>query len=307
LRTVVEAKGLVKRYGEKIAVNGIDLEIYAGEIFGLLGPNGAGKSSLLKMMYGSSSISEGELFVLGLNAKKNFREIKARIGVVPQEDFLDTDFTAMENLILFASYHGLDREIAKRRADELFRIVKLEAEQNLLVTQLSGGMKRRLTLARGMINHPDLIFLDEPTSGLDPDIRIWIWDFLLKIKKDLGTLVLTTHYMEEAERLCDRVAIIDNGNILTSGAPKELILNNIGTEVIELNVPLKDLSYYTTRLKENDYRFQIISNTVHVHLNSDQNRQAVVEMIPAERIEIRKPNLNDVYLRLAGHRLQGDS
>lgn len=306
MKTIVEAKGLVKRFSDKIVVDGVDLTIQQGEIFGLLGPNGAGKTSLMKMMYGSTSITTGELYVLGLNAKKNFRQIKSRVGVIPQDDGLDADFTAKENLLLFSSYHQIDRQISESRANELLRLMRLEDDKNKFIHELSGGMKRRLAIARGMMNSPDLLFLDEPTSGLDPDVRLWIWEFLEKIKAEMGTVVLTTHYMEEAERLCDRIAILESGKILATGRPADLIKSKIGNEVVELEILPKDLSYYLNRLREKNYKYQVIGKNIHVHLDQDQKNQDVLNLIFSQRITIRKPNLNDVFLRLAGHDLRGE-
>jgi lipooligosaccharide transport system ATP-binding protein len=304
MNTVVEAKGLFKKFDDRPVVRGVDLQIQKGEIFGLLGPNGAGKSTLMRMMYCASLISEGELYVLGLNAKKNYREIKGRIGVIPQEDGLDESFTAFDNLVLFAKYHLIEEGIARKRADDLLRLMRLENDRNKFVRELSGGMRRRLAIARGMINNPELLFLDEPTSGLDPDVRLWIWEFLSKIRTEMGTVVLTTHYMEEAERLCDRVAIMENGKILALGTPKDLIRDRIGVEVVEFEVPAKDLAYYLTRLKEKNFRFQVVSNSIHVHLSLGQRSQDVMEIVFSKHIHIRLPNLNDVFLSVAGHDLQ---
>jgi len=306
LKTVIEAKGLVKRYTDKNAVDGIDFEVQQGEIFGLLGPNGAGKSSILKMMYGSSTITAGELYVLGLSAKKNFREIKSRVGVVPQDDGLDSDFTVLENLMLFSGYHLLDKQVARQRAEDLLRLMRLEEKRDKLIPTLSGGFRRRLAIARGMINNPEVLFLDEPTSGLDPQARIWIWEFLQKIKVEMGTVVLTTHYMEEAEKICDRIAIIDRGKMLAMGTPKDLIRAKIGTEVVELAVPQKDLSYYLGRLRENKFRYHVIGNSVNVHLDEGQKNQDVLTLVYSEQVTIRRPNLNDVFLRLTGHDLRGE-
>lgn len=304
MKTVVEAKGLIKKFADRAVVRGVDLQIQKGEIFGLLGPNGAGKSTLMKMMYCSSTVTEGELYVLGLNAKKNYREIKSRIGVIPQDDGLDSQFSAFENLTLFAGYHLIDGPVAHRRADELLRLMRLENDRQKMVRELSGGMRRRLAIARGMINNPELLFLDEPTAGLDPDVRLWIWEFLTKIRSEMGTVVLTTHYMEEAERLCDRVAIMENGKILALGQPKELIRSRIGVEVVELEVPARDVSYYLARLRDKEFRYQVVSNSIHVHLSPGQRSQDVMEIVFSKHIHIRTPNLNDVFLSVAGHDLQ---
>jgi len=306
LKIVVEAKGLVKKFDDKKVVDGIDLEIYQGEIFGLLGPNGAGKTSAMKMMYCSSSVTSGELYVLGLNARKNFREIKSRIGAVPQEDGLDANFTSRENLLLFSSYHRIDKLVAESRTDELIRLMRLEEDRDKFTSLLSGGMRRRLSLARGMVNNPELLFLDEPTAGLDPDMRMWIWEFLEKISAEMGTVILTTHYMEEAERLCHRIALMEKGKILTTGAPKKLVQDHIGHQVVELEVPLKDMNYYIARVKAHNLRYQVVGGSIHVHLHDHQDPKDVLQVVHSQNIVIRKPNLNDVFLKLAGHELRGE-
>ncbi len=306
MKIVVEAKGLVKQFGDKKVVDGVDLEIHKGEIFGLLGPNGAGKSSTMKMMYCSSSVTDGELYVLGLNAKKNFREIKSRVGVVPQEDGLDANFTARENLLLFAGYHRIDKLVAENRTEELIRLMKLEDERDQYTNVLSGGMRRRLAIARGMVNNPELLFLDEPTAGLDPDVRMWIWEFLEKISADMGTVILTTHYMEEAEKLCHRIAIMEKGKILTIGSPRKLIQEHIGSQVVELEIAVKDMSYYISRVKANGLRYQVIGNSINVHLHDHQDPKDVLQVVHSENVAIRKPNLSDVFMKLAGHELRGE-
>lgn len=310
MTTVLEMKGLIKKYGDKAAVNGISLEVKQGECFGILGPNAAGKSTLMKMMYGSAMPTEGELFVLGLNTKNSVREIKNRIGVIPQEDGLDVEFTALENLKIYARFHGIDSRIASQRAAELLQLMRLEEYADRFVQTLSGGMRRRLAIARGMINHPDLLFLDEPTTGLDPQARVWIWGFLKKIKADMGTVVLTTHYMEEAEQVCDRIAIIDHGKVLAMGSPKELILREIGTEVIQFEVEQKDIAYYLGRLAEHKFAYQVIGQTISVHLKElqtiEHQGRKVLQMISTSKMTLRQPNLNDVFLKLAGHDLRGD-
>ncbi|AHZ85785.1 ABC transporter ATP-binding protein [Bdellovibrio bacteriovorus] len=302
----IEIKDLTKKYDDKIAVDGINLEIYKGECFGLLGPNGAGKSTTMKMMYCSALVSSGELYVLGLNVKKNYREIKSRIGVVPQEDGLDPDFTVLENLLVYASFHNIPVAEADLRAQALLRLMKLEEYQDRSVETLSGGMKRRLAIARGLINSPEVVFLDEPTTGLDPQARVWIWDFFKHLKSEKSTLVLTTHYMEEAEQMCDRVAIIDGGRILTVGKPRDLIRELIGKEVVEFDTNPVDLNYYLGRLRAEGFSYQVIKDTVSVLVKENQEGRRVVDLIASDKIFIRKPTLNDVFLKLAGHQLRDE-
>ncbi len=305
-QTAVEMKELTKKYDDKIVVNGISLEIQRGECFGLLGPNGAGKSTAMKMMYCSALVTSGELYILGLNVKKNFREIKGRIGVVPQDDGLDSDFNVLENLLVYANYHDIPTTIANGRAQQLLRLMKLEEHQDRAVDTLSGGMRRRLAIARGLINNPDLLFLDEPTTGLDPQARIWLWDFFKNLKIEKSTLVLTTHYMEEAETICDRVAIMDDGKILTVGAPKDLIAEHIGKEVVEFETNPIDLNYYLGRLRAAGYSYQVIKNTVQVLVKAHQEGRKTIDLFSSDKIYLRKPTLNDVFLKLAGRELRDE-
>jgi lipooligosaccharide transport system ATP-binding protein len=215
----VEAHGLVKRYGKLTAVRGIDFEVRPGECFGFLGPNGAGKTSTMKAIYGLARVDEGELTVLGLDARTERREIKARIGVVPQEQNLDGELTVRENLTMQATYHGIR---ADGRIDELLRTALLEKRAGSKPQELSGGMKRRLLIARALVNDPELVVLDEPTTGLDPQARLAVWALLEDLKGRGVTLIVTTHYMEEADRICDRLVIMDDGEIVAAGAPAEL-------------------------------------------------------------------------------------
>jgi len=215
----VEAHGLVKRYGELTAVRSIDFEVRPGECFGFLGPNGAGKTSTMKAIYGLARVDGGELRVLGLDARTERREIKARIGVVPQEQNLDGELTVRENLVMQATYHGIR---ADGRIDELLRGALLEKRADSKPQQLSGGMKRRLLIARALVNEPELVVLDEPTTGLDPQARLAVWGQLEEMKRAGVTLIVTTHYMEEADRICDRLVIMDDGEIVACGSPAEL-------------------------------------------------------------------------------------
>jgi lipooligosaccharide transport system ATP-binding protein len=302
----IEIKDLRKKYEDKIAVDGINLEIYKGECFGLLGPNGAGKTTAMKMMYCSALITSGELYILGLNAKKNAREIKSRIGVVPQEDGLDPDFTVLENLLVYATYNNIPKEEAHLRSQSLLRLMRLDEYQDRSVETLSGGMKRRLAIARGLINSPDVVFLDEPTTGLDPQARIWIWDFFKHLKSEKSTIILTTHYMEEAEQMCDRVAIMDEGKILVIGKPRDLIAELIGKEVVEFDTNPVDLNYYLGRLRAEGFAYQVIKNTVSILIKESQDGRQAINLIASDKIFIRKPTLNDVFLKLAGYQLRDE-
>jgi lipooligosaccharide transport system ATP-binding protein len=217
--SAVEARGLVKRYGDIEAVDGIDFEVRPGECFGFLGPNGAGKTTTMKMIYGLAAVDGGELRVLGLDVQRERREVKARIGVVPQEQNLDRELTVRENLTVQALYHGLP---ADGRIDELLDFTLLSARADGRPQELSGGMKRRLLIARALVNRPELVVLDEPTTGLDPQARLAVWGLLDRLKNEGVTLLVTTHYMEEADRICDRLVIMDEGRIVAGGSPAEL-------------------------------------------------------------------------------------
>jgi lipooligosaccharide transport system ATP-binding protein len=304
---VIQAKNLVKKYDDKNVVDGLSFEVYKGECFGILGPNGAGKSTTMKMLYCNALLTSGELYVLDLNVKKNYREIKSRIGVVPQDEGLDTDLSVFENLVIFAGYHDIPHGEAVNRAKSLLRSMHLDEYADRQVDTLSGGMKRRLAIARGLLNNPDLLILDEPTTGLDPQARIWIWDFFSQLKREQATLVLTTHYMEEAEAICDRIAIIDHGKILAIGSPKELIRQEIGKEVVELDTNPVDLNYYLGRLKTGGYAYQVIRNTVNILIQENQDGRKAIEMVNGDRITLRRPTLNDVFLKLSGHELRDDA
>jgi lipooligosaccharide transport system ATP-binding protein len=304
---VIQAKNLIKKYDDKTVVDRVSFEVNQGECFGILGPNGAGKSTIMKMMYCSALVDNGELYVLDLNVKKNFREIKSRIGVVPQDDGLDTDLNVFENILVFASYHGLSKDESQTRAKQLLRMMHLDEYATRQVETLSGGMKRRLAIARGLVNKPDLLFLDEPTTGLDPQARLWMWDFFNNKKREKSTVVLTTHYMEEAEVLCDRIAVIDDGKILAIGTPQELIRHHIGREVVEFETNPVDLNYYLGRLKTSGFGYQVVKNTVQILVQENQEGKQALELFTSDRITLRRPTLNDVFLKLAGHELRDEA
>src|SRR3954465_1332554 len=232
----VSARGLVKSYGDRVAVAGIDFEVEAGICFGFLGPNGAGKTTTMKTIYGLGTVDGGELQVLGLDANRDRREIKSRLGVVPQETNLDGDLTVRENLVQQAAYFGIGPEQSAPRAEELLEFALIGDRADERIHALSGGMKRRLLIARALVNDPELIVLDEPTTGLDPQARLAVWRALERLRRRGVTLLLTTHYMEEASRLCDRLLIMDEGRIVTEGTPTALILQHAGREALELEL-----------------------------------------------------------------------
>ncbi|OFZ28674.1 MAG: hypothetical protein A2622_06190 [Bdellovibrionales bacterium RIFCSPHIGHO2_01_FULL_40_29] len=303
MNTAVIAKNLFKEFQSVPAVNGISFEIKKGECFGILGPNGAGKSTLMKMIYGHVIPNQGQLFVLGLNAATDMSQIRGKIGVVPQDDSLDVDFNPIENLKIFASYHGIPSDIAEARAMHFISEMKLTEHRYKHVESLSGGMKRRLTLARGLINHPELLILDEPTTGLDPQARLWIWNYFEGLKAQKKSMILTTHYMEEAEFLCDRVAIIDHGKILDCDSPKNLIEKYIGAEVVEITVGTES-QYWKSQLNSMGINFQDFDKKIFAFFPNPVARQQFISQIQNVYYLTRVANLNDVFLKLAGYQIR---
>jgi lipooligosaccharide transport system ATP-binding protein len=300
--TVVTARALAKRYDGKAVVDGVDLAIERGECFGLLGPNGAGKTTTLRMLLGLTHPSAGELNVLGHRVPDAARAMRARVGVVPQTDALDPDFTVRENLLTWASYFGLERGIGPR-VDELIRFAALEGREEAGVAALSGGMRRRLSLARALINDPELVVLDEPTTGLDPQARQHIWQRLRRLRDDGRTLILTTHYMEEAERLCDRLAIVDGGRIIAEGRPRDLIADHIEPCVLEL----RGGAAWQWGREEGialAARSEDVGDTLLLYAHDDSELLASLGDAPTIEYLNRRANLEDVFLRLTGHELR---
>jgi lipooligosaccharide transport system ATP-binding protein len=303
----VVARGLAKSYGERVAVAGIDFEVEPGACFGFLGPNGAGKTTTMKMIYGLAEIGAGELRVLGLDAATERRRIKARIGVVPQETNLDTDLTIRDNLVLQGRYFGIQGSAAEGRADELLRFALLGDRASEQINTLSGGMKRRLLIARALVNDPELIVLDEPTTGLDPQARIAIWRALEGLRRRGVTLLLTTHYMEEAARLCDRLLIMDEGRIVAEGEPRLLVAEHVGREVLELELGegcdgealVASLDGRIGGHDLSDGRLTLFADDAEELLHSlDHDRY------PTDSAYVRRATLEDVFLRLTGRTLR---
>ena len=302
----LNAIDLKKNYNGVPVVNGISFDIKPGECLGILGPNGAGKSTTIKMIYGQVIPTSGELLVLGLNVKKDIKQIRSRLGIVPQDDCLDTDFSALENLLLFARYHGMDRDLAEAQAEHLLAEMKLSEFKHKPVETLSGGMKRRLAIARALIHKPQFLVMDEPTTGLDPQARLWIWNYFEKLKAQNTTLILTTHYMEEAERLCDRIIIIDHGIVLDQGTAKDLIAKHVGVEVIELQVD-SERNYWLNKIQESKLDHQDYENSIFIFFKTKDERQNFVNLIQNTHYFVRSANLNDVFLKLAGYQIRESS
>jgi len=296
----VLARGLTKRFGEILAVDGIDFTVRRGECFGFLGPNGAGKTTTMRMIYRTAWPTSGELFVLGLRAGPDDRAIKARLGVVPQGDNLDEDLTVIENLLVYARFHGQPRRTARARAEELLRFVELDGRRDARVVTLSGGMKRRLTVARGLVADPEILVLDEPTTGLDPQVRHHIWQHVAALKARGVTLLLTTHYMEEAERLCDRLVVMDHGKIVAQGAPRELIAAHATREVLEVFFDGVTPASIVESVSAICERHVVTADRVVLYAREPA---AVIERLSAHNLLRRHGTLEDVFLNVTGRRL----
>jgi lipooligosaccharide transport system ATP-binding protein len=301
---LIEARGLTKRFGDFVAVDGIDFAVERGETFGFLGPNGAGKTSTMRMIGAVSPISGGSLRVLGLDPGENGAEIKQRMGVVPQQDTLDFELTVYENVLVYGRYFGLPMEQIRTRANELLDFVQLNERRDSKVEPLSGGMKRRLTIARGLINDPELLLLDEPTTGLDPQARHVLWDRLYRLKQQGVTQVLTTHYMDEAEQLCDRLVVMDRAKIVAEGSPRELIERYTQREVVEVRVR-DGAPELDGRLKDLGERIEVLADRVLIGTDDgDATAHAVHERgLPVESVLVRRSTLEDVFLTLTGRTL----
>ena len=301
------AKGLKKSYGDFEAVKGLDFEVFPGECFGFLGPNGAGKTTTMRMIYGASIPTGGRLQVVGLDVRGNERAIKRRIGVVPQENNLDDDLRVRENLLVYGRYFDMPKKAALRRADELLDFVQLTEKADSDVSELSGGMKRRLLIARALINDPDLVVLDEPTTGLDPQARHLVWDKMRDLVREGKTLILTTHYMEEAARLCNRLVIMEDGNIVVGGVPDELVEQHVSPQVLEFRSDLQSLKELRPILLETADNVEE-GATGEALLAFTRDSDAVLERVRESGVTVentvyRQSGLEDVFLKLTGRSL----
>jgi lipooligosaccharide transport system ATP-binding protein len=304
---MIRARGLVKRFGSFTAVDGIDFDVSRGEAFGFLGPNGAGKSSTMRMIGCVSPPSGGELSILGLDPVTDGPAIRARLGVVPQEDTLDVELTVRENLLIYGRYFGLSREVIGDRTTQLLEFVQLSDRAGDQVEPLSGGMKRRLTIARSLINEPDILLLDEPTTGLDPQARHAVWDRLFRLKQQGVTLVLTTHYMDEAEQLCDRLVVMDGGKIAAGGSPRELIGRYSTPEVLELRFDPGEHELAADKLAAiPTERREVLADRILLYVTDGDATLAAVRQLGLEPLTslVRRSTLEDVFLRLTGRRLE---
>jgi lipooligosaccharide transport system ATP-binding protein len=305
--SLVDAAGLTKRFGDFTAVDGVDFHVEPGEAFGMLGPNGAGKSSTMRMIGCVSPVTEGRLRILGMDPSTQGPAIRARLGSVPQEDTLDQDLTVWDNMLIYGRYFGIPRAAIKERAEELLRFFQLLDRRDDKVDPLSGGMKRRLTVARALVNQPELVLLDEPTTGLDPQARHLLWERLYQLKQSGVTLVLTTHYMDEAEQLCDRLVIMDRGHIVAEGSPRELIERHATREVVELRFATTEQQAASVPLLEPGApKVESLADRVLVYTSDGE---AAVGMLSDHGLTptsvfLRRSTLEDVFLLLTGRVLE---
>ncbi|MEH0933082.1 ABC transporter ATP-binding protein [Micromonospora sp. CPCC 205558] len=304
-RPLIQARGLVKRFGEFTAVDGIDVEVRSGEAFGFLGPNGAGKSSTMRMVGCISPPTGGELRILDMDPVRDGPAIRARLGVCPQLDNLDPELTVRENLTVYARYFGISRRAARERAAELLDFVQLTERADSLVEPLSGGMKRRLTIARALVNDPEIVLLDEPTTGLDPQARHLVWERLFRLKQQGVTLVLTTHYMDEAEQLCDRLVVMDGGRIVAEGSPRALIEQHSTREVVELRFAAESQEPFAGKLDGLGERVEVLPDRVLLYVPDGDAAVAEVAALGLQpaNVLVRRSGLEDVFLHLTGRTL----
>ena len=302
---VISAQGLRKEYGDFVAVDGIDFEVHPGESFGLLGPNGAGKSTTMRMIGGTLDRTGGQLRVLGLDPGRQGPEVRAHLGVVPQQDNLDEELRVRENIVMYGRYFGLPRSYLGPKADELLAFAQLEAKAKAKVDNLSGGMKRRLTIARGLVNEPRILLLDEPTTGLDPQARHVLWDRLFRLKEAGTTLVVTTHFMDEAEQLCDRLIVVDHGQIMAQGSPAALIREHSTREVLELRFGSSRNAQVVEALEGVGVRNEVLPDRILVYTPDGESALEEVTrrgLHPVTSL-VRRSSLEDVFLRLTGRSL----
>jgi lipooligosaccharide transport system ATP-binding protein len=303
---LVHARGLVKTFDDLVAVDGVDFDVQRGEAFGFLGPNGAGKTSTMRMVGCVSPPSGGTLRILGLDPVAQGPEIRSRLGVVPQQDTLDFELTVRENIVIYGRYFGLPRSELRRRADELLEFVQLSERADSRVEPLSGGMKRRLTIARSLVNNPDVLLLDEPTTGLDPQARHTVWDRLFRLKQRGVTLILTTHYMDEAEQLCDRLVVMDKGKIAAEGSPRELIAQYSTREVVELRFPADERPEEVgPQVESLAQRVEALPDRLLLYSDDgDETASRIHDLgIRPDSVLVRRSTLEDVFLYLTGRTL----
>jgi lipooligosaccharide transport system ATP-binding protein len=303
LEVLIRAENLTKKYDDYLAVDGVDFEVFKGECCGFLGPNGAGKTTTIKMIHCVLPLTSGSLTVAGMSVSEKPREIKKIIGVAPQEENLDPDFAVITNLLVYARYFDIPKPEALKRSEELLKFSQLEEKRSVIIDQLSTGMKRRLILARALINEPQILLLDEPTTGLDPQARHLIWDKIRSLRKQGVTIILTTHYMDEAAELCDRTLIMDHGKIIEEGKPLDLIRQHIGEDVLE--VDFDDKVMKTLQAKFPDAQLEVLGDRIRVFTSQPHGVfESFLKDFPTKGAAIRNANLEDVFLKLTGRQLR---
>jgi len=302
---LIVARGLTKKFGDFTAVDGIDFTVKRGESFGLLGPNGAGKSTTMRIIGATSQRTSGEITILGKDPEKFGPQIRAHLGVIPQKDNLDEQLTVTQNLYIYGRYFGLSNKFIKGKIEELLEFAQLEEKRDAKVDSLSGGMKRRLTIARALVSEPDILMLDEPTTGLDPQARHILWDRLFRLKEKGVTLVITTHFMDEAEQLCERLIVIDRGKIMAEGSPADLIKRYSSKEVLELRFGSENNETVADKLRDKCERIEVLPDRVLLY---SEDAEHVLEEIVRSAMQpktslVRRSSLEDVFLRLTGRTL----
>ena len=302
---LIRARGLTKTYGDFVAVDGIDFDVAKGESFGLLGPNGAGKSTTMRIIGATSVRTSGTLTILGKDPEVNGPQIRAHLGVVPQQDNLDNELTVAENIYIYGRYFGLSSSFINKKIPELLEFAQLEEKKDVKAQALSGGMKRRLTIARSLVSEPDILMLDEPTTGLDPQARHILWDRLFRLKEQGVTLIITTHYMDEAEQLCDRLVVMDQAKIVAEGSPRQLIEQHASREVLELRFPEGTSRISKEALEGIGDRYERLAERVIIGCENGEaaHARALEHGLAPESWLVRRSSLEDVFLRLTGRSL----
>ena len=303
--SLISARGLTKKFGDFTAVDGIDFDVAKGESFGLLGPNGAGKSTTMRIIAATSRRTSGTISILGRDPEEHGPQVRAHLGVVPQQDNLDTELTVTENLYIYGRYFGLSKKFVNKKVEELLAFAQLEEKKDVKVEALSGGMKRRLTIARALVSEPDILMLDEPTTGLDPQARHILWDRLFRLKEDGVTLIITTHFMDEAEQLCDRLVVMDKGKIMAEGSPAELTKKYSTREVLEVRFGSDRNKEVAPILREMCDRIEELPDRILLYV---EDGEALLEKIVSKKLHpntslVRRSSLEDVFLRLTGRSL----
>ena len=303
--SLIQARGLTKKFGDFTAVDGIDFDVAKGESFGLLGPNGAGKSTTMRIIAATSRRTAGSITILGRDPEEHGPQVRAHLGVVPQQDNLDGELTVTENLYIYGRYFGLKKNFVRNKVEELLAFAQLEEKKDVKVDALSGGMKRRLTIARALISEPDILMLDEPTTGLDPQARHILWDRLFRLKEDGVTLIITTHFMDEAEQLCDRLVVMDKGTIMAEGSPADLIKKYSTKEVLEVRFGSNRNQEVAPTLKSMCDRMEVLPDRLLLYVDDGE---VLLEEIAAKKLHpttslVRRSSLEDVFLRLTGRSL----